>query len=69
MPEAKPAPAPQMGEIHAFGICVECTCIRATTESLARVGDIVVEVVEIDLSIGEAYWGDRIAGVCSGSRS
>lgn len=41
MPDAKPAPAPQMGETHDFGICVDCICIRAVKESREDVEDIV----------------------------
>lgn len=70
MPDAKPAPAPHMGLIHAFGICVDCICIREIMESLGPVGGIVLRFVEVDgLSLGVSYWDDRIAGVCSGSRS
>lgn len=69
MPEAKPAPAPQMGEIHAFGICVDCICMRAMKESLEEDGDIVLWGFEVGSSVVVAYWGDKMAGVCSGSLS
>ena len=53
MPDARPAPAPQKGEIHAFGTCVDCICIRDVKESREDVGDIVDE--RLLLPIGVAY--------------
>lgn len=64
MPEAKPAPAPQMGLTHAFGICVDCIWNRVIKESLAWVGDIVVALLEgVESPVGIAYWEVKIAGV------
>ena len=53
MPDARPAPAPQTGEIHAFGTCVDSICIRDVKESLEDVGDIVDE--KLLLSVAVAY--------------
>jgi hypothetical protein len=60
-PDAKPAPAPQIGDTHAFGICADCICILATKESLDDVEDIVL-VRLLLLSAGIAYW-DKMVGV------
>ena len=68
MPEAKPAPAPQRGDIHAFGTCVDSICALAAKESLEEVGDIVLYGKAGKSSVGVAYWGDRIVGLCGVSR-
>jgi hypothetical protein len=70
MPEAKPAPAPQMGLTHAFGICVECIWNRVMKESLEGVEDMVAAFLEeVESSVGIAYWEVEIAGFGSGFRS
>lgn len=48
MPDAKPAPAPHMGLIHAFGIDVECICNLATRVLLGGLVGIVLWFVEVD---------------------
>jgi hypothetical protein len=68
MPDARPAPAPQMGDTHAFGICADCTCILATKESLDDVEDIVL-VRLLLLSAGVAYWDKMVEVVESVLRS
>ena len=75
-PEAKPAPAPQIGLIHAFGTCVECICILVRRgESDVPDGEgIVLKLRRFDGSsrVAVAYWlglGARITGWGGGSRS
>jgi hypothetical protein len=48
MPDARPAPAPQIGLIHAFGSDVEYICILCLkAESEGAVG-MVLKLVEVD---------------------
>ena len=58
MPEANPAPAPHIGLIHAFGICVECIC-NLERNVLSGGGEgIVLKLLEVVGSVdGVAYWG------------
>ena len=60
MPEANPAPAPHMGLIHAFGICVEDACnLRSIGESEGPAGEgMVLKLRNVDGSSWSAfaYW-------------
>lgn len=69
MPEASPAPAPQIGLIHAFGICVDRICILETKDESGGGEGIVLKLLAVEGSaVVVAYWDDS-TGCEEGFRS
>ena len=61
MPDANPAPAPQSGLTHAFGICVDCICLRVRNDVSEVVEDIVSKLLGVDrLYAAVACLGDEV---------
>src|SRR4051812_22956353 len=69
IPDANPAPAPQIGAMYACGICVECICKREMKDVSGGGEGIVLKLRRIGgVSVAEAYCDCRAVACGVGLR-